>query len=396
MITLLRKLFIKDYQNVHDPKVREEHGILSSVFGIVTNFILVVLKAAAAIILALPTGGFSVALIADAVNNLTDMASSVVSLIGFKVSNKPADADHPFGHGRVEYIAGLIVSMVVVLVAVELFKSSLEKAIDGTTQSYDIVSMVILGIAILLKLFQGYFNYTMGKIIESPTLKATSVDSLTDSLATTAVLVSAILTYTLNWGFLDAYLGMAVSIFVLIAGIRMIVDTSKPLLGEAAKKSFVQDVVDYAMTHKGIQGVHDVLVHNYGPNKSFISFHAEIDAKMDILEAHDLIDNLEDDIRKKFGCEISIHMDPILIGDKATDQAKEKCLAVLKGLDEKVTLHDFRLVSGPTHMNMIFDILIPFESKVTLESAFEALKEAFKDNVPKVNFVVKMDRPFDE
>ena len=396
MVTLLRKLFIKDYADVRNPKVREQHGILSSAFGIVTNFVLVVLKATAAIVLALPTGGFSVALLADAVNNLTDMASSIVSLIGFKVSNKPADADHPFGHGRIEYIAGLIVSMVVVLVAVELFKSSLDKAIAGSYQSYDIVTMVILAIAILLKLFQGYFNFRMGKIIDSPALKATAVDSLTDSLATASVLVSAVLTYTLGWGFLDAYLGMAVSLFVLVAGIRMIVDTSKPLLGEAAKKDFVQEVVGYAMAHEGIQGVHDVLVHNYGPNKSFISFHAEIDAKTDILEAHDLIDNLEDDVRKKFGCEISIHMDPILIGDKATDQAKAKCLAVLKGLDEEITIHDFRLVSGPTHMNMIFDILVPFQSKVTLEMALASLEEAFKDNVPKVNFVVKMDRPYEE
>ncbi len=396
MITFLRKTFIKDYQNIHDPKVREKHGILSSVFGIVTNFILVALKLTAAIVMAIPTGLFSVAIIADAVNNLTDMASSVVNLVGFKAASRPADADHPFGHGRIEYIAGLIVSMLVVLVAFELFQSSIEKAIAGTTQSYDILAMVILGVSILLKLFQGYFNYAMGKTIDSPSLKATAVDSLGDSLATTAVLVSAVLTYTMGWGFLDAYLGMAVSVFVFVAGIRMIIDTSKPLVGEAAKKNYVQEIVSYALSHPGIKGVHDLLVHSYGPNKSFISFHAEIDSKTPMMEAHDMIDNLEEDIRKKFGCEVSIHMDPILIGDEATDQAKAKCMAILKALDEKITIHDFRLVSGPTHMNLIFDILVPFESDVTLEKAIEALKKGFENNVPKANFVVRLDRPFDE
>ena len=396
MITFLRKTFIKDYQNIHDPKVREKHGILSSVFGIVTNFILVALKLTAAIVMAIPTGLFSVAIIADAVNNLTDMASSVVNLVGFKAASRPADADHPFGHGRIEYIAGLIVSMLVVLVAFELFQSSIEKAIAGTTQNYDILAMVILGVSILLKLFQGYFNYAMGKTIDSPSLKATAVDSLGDSLATTAVLVSAILTYTMGWGFLDAYLGMAVSVFVFVAGIRMIIDTSKPLVGEAAKKNYVQEIVSYALSHPGIKGVHDLLVHSYGPNKSFISFHAEIDSKTPMMEAHDMIDNLEEDIRKKFGCEVSIHMDPILIGDEATDQAKAKCMAILKALDEKITIHDFRLVSGPTHMNLIFDILVPFESDVTLEKAIEALKKGFENNVPKANFVVRLDRPFDE
>lgn len=396
MITFLRKTFIKDYQNIHDPKVREKHGILSSVFGIVTNFILVALKLTAAIVMAIPTGLFSVAIIADAVNNLTDMASSVVNLVGFKAASRPADADHPFGHGRIEYIAGLIVSMLVVLVAFELFQSSIEKAIAGTTQSYDILAMVILGVSILLKLFQGYFNYAMGKTIDSPSLKATAVDSLGDSLATAAVLVSAVLTYTMGWGFLDAYLGMAVSVFVFVAGIRMIIDTSKPLVGEAAKKNYVQEIVSYALSHPGIKGVHDLLVHSYGPNKSFISFHAEIDSKTPMMEAHDMIDNLEEDIRKKFSCEVSIHMDPILIGDEATDQAKAKCVAILKALDEKITIHDFRLVSGPTHMNLIFDILVPFESDVTLEKAIEALKKGFENNVPKANFVVRLDRPFDE
>ncbi len=396
MITFLRKTFIKDYQNIHDPKVREKHGILSSVFGIVTNFILVAMKLTAAIVMAIPTGLFSVAIIADAINNLTDMASSVVNLVGFKAASRPADADHPFGHGRIEYIAGLIVSMLVVLVAFELFQSSIEKAIAGTTQSYDILAMVILGVSILLKLFQGYFNYAMGKTIDSPSLKATAVDSLGDSLATTAVLVSAVLTYTMGWGFLDAYLGMAVSVFVFVAGIRMIIDTSKPLVGEAAKKNYVQEIVSYALSHPGIKGVHDLLVHSYGPNKSFISFHAEIDSKTPMMDAHDMIDNLEEDIRKKFGCEVSIHMDPILIGDEATDQAKAKCMAILKALDEKITIHDFRLVSGPTHMNLIFDILVPFESDVTLEKAIEALKKGFENNVPKANFVVRLDRPFDE
>ena len=361
-----------------------------------TNFILVALKLTAAIVMAIPTGLFSVAIIADAVNNLTDMASSVVNLVGFKAASRPADADHPFGHGRIEYIAGLIVSMLVVLVAFELFQSSIEKAIAGTTQSYDILAMVILGVSILLKLFQGYFNYAMGKTIDSPSLKATAVDSLGDSLATTAVLVSAVLTYTMGWGFLDAYLGMAVSVFVFVAGIRMIIDTSKPLVGEAAKKNYVQEIVSYALSHPGIKGVHDLLVHSYGPNKSFISFHAEIDSKTPMMEAHDIIDNLEEDIRKKFGCEVSIHMDPILIGDEATDQAKAKCMAILKALDEKITIHDFRLVSGPTHMNLIFDILVPFESDVTLEKAIEALKKGFENNVPKANFVVRLDRPFDE
>lgn len=396
MVNFLRRVFIKDYQNTSDPKVREAHGVLSSVFGIVTNFLLVVLKAVAAIVLAIPTGMLSVALLADAINNLTDMASSLVSLVGFRAASRPADKDHPFGHGRIEYISGLIVSMVVVLVAVELFKGSLEKAIEGSVQNYDILTMAVLGIAILLKAYQGYFNFRMGKLIDSTALKATAVDSLSDVVATASVLVSAVLGYSLGWGFLDAYLGMAVSILVLVAGVRMIIDTSRPLIGEAAKKDFVEQVVSFALEHPGIKGVHDVMIHSYGPNAHFISFHAEIDAKMAMLDAHDLIDNLEEDIRKKFHAEVSIHMDPILIGDEATEAAKAQCLEILQGLDERLSIHDFRLVAGPSHLNMIFDVLVPYETQLDEAKIRSALMKGFENNVPKVNFVIRIDRPYEE
>lgn len=410
MVNFLRRLFIKDFDNVSNENVRAAHGKLAAWFGIISNLVLVAMKLAVAIILGIAAFNASalvdkaflnflpVALLADAINNLADMASSIVTLVGFKFAAKPADKEHPFGHERIEYIAGLVVSTIVIVLAVELFRSSIEKVVANSTVAYDLVTIIILAVSVLIKLLQGYFNYGMGKAINSAALKATSLDSLTDSLATFFIMVSGILSYTVGWGFLDGYMGILVSVFVIFSGIKMLRSTANPLIGEAADLSYVDEIVDDVMKHKGILGVHDVLCHSYGPTKMFISFHAEVDQKMNIVDAHDIIDNVEEDVRKKFGVEITIHMDPIAVGDPLVDKLKAEVKDELLSISPDLQFHDFRIVKGPTHTNMIFDIVLPYDEKkkITSSAIYAHLGNRFRHRDTEYKFVIHFDTPFAE
>lgn len=407
MVTLLRRLFIKDYQNVNDEAVRVKHGKVAAIFGIVSNLILVAMKITAAFLIAFSAFNAStladktlstflpMALIADAINNLSDMASSVVTLIGFKISSKPADKEHPFGHERIEYIAGLVVSTIVLVLAVELFRDSLTKVISHETVDYDITAVIVLGVAVCIKLLQSYVNRGMGKAISSEALGATALDSFTDAIATFAIMVSGILCLTLQWNFLDGYMGIVVSLFVGYSGIKMIKDTADPLIGESASNTALESsIVEEVKSHPGILGVHDVLCHSYGPTKFFVSLHAEINEKTPMLDAHDLIDNIEREIKHKYHCDITIHMDPIAVGDKLTDEIHEEVNTVLLGISKDLKMHDFRIVTGATHINVIFDILLPYDEKVTQEIIMKALEDHFKGQTPERFFVVTFDRPF--
>lgn len=404
MVLLLRKLFIKNYQNVDDEKVREKHGLLAAVFGIVSNLILVILKVTVAFLLALnivnqkpETALFSVlpmALIGDAINNLSDMTSSVVTLIGFKIAAKPADKEHPFGHERIEYIAGLIVSTIVMVLAVELFRDSLEKVIAGEQVQYELVTIIILAVSVLIKGVQSYFNFEMGKAISSNALKATSLDSLTDAIGTFLIMISGILSYTLKWNFLDGYMGLVISLFVLYSGVKMMKETADPLIGEKNDTRIQSEVVSDVLSHPEIKGVHDVLCHSYGPTKFFVSLHAEIDQKTNILQAHEIIDQIEEEIRQKFHIEITIHMDPIAIGDPLTDELKERIKEALHSLDKNIEIHDFRIVKGEEHTNVIFDILTPFDEKVTEISILDTLNKEINVGEHHYNFVIHFDHPF--
>ncbi len=404
MVTLLRKLFIKDYQNVNDEAVRSKHGFLAAVFGIISNLILVTMKLAVAFILAANIVNenpqakllsvLPMALIGDAINNLGDMASSIVTLIGFKIASKPADKEHPFGHERIEYIAGLIVSAIVMVLSLSLFRDSLSKVIDKQTVQYDLITVIILGISVLIKGIQGYFNYGMGKAISSTALKATSLDSLTDAIGTFLIMLSGILSLALKWNFLDGYMGLLISVFVFYSGVKMMKETSDPLIGEGNNATIQKEVVDDVLSHSSIKGVHDVLCHSYGPTKYFVSLHAEIDQKMDIVTAHELIDEIEEEIRRKFHCEITIHMDPIAVGDPLTDEIKTKVKDVLLRLDANIGIHDFRIVKGEKNTNVIFDIVTPFDEKLTESDILDALNAAMNDETHHYSFLIHFDHPF--
>jgi cation diffusion facilitator family transporter len=397
MVTWLRKLFVKDYEKVDQERVRAAHGKLAAWFGIITNFLIAGMKLTVAIILAAQDNWvFPMALIADAVNNFSDMGSSIVTLVGFKMASKPADKEHPFGHERIEYIAGLIVALIVVVLAIELFRDSLTKVIGNTTTSYDTLAIIILGVSVLLKLFQSYVNRGIGKAIDSLPLKATALDSFTDAIATTLIMVSAILSLTMGWNFLDGYMGIAVSLFVAYSGIRMMKETMGPLIGEAQDKDFVNKIVHDVMSHPEIKGVHDVLCHSYGPTKYFVSLHAEVDQNQKLNEIHDVIDNVEEEIKKKYGCDITIHMDPIAVGDPIVDALKAEVGDELKSISAELKFHDFRIVKGPTHTNIIFDVVLPFDQNITEPMVRTHLQRRFENRDTQYKFVIHFDRPFTE
>jgi cation diffusion facilitator family transporter len=407
MVNFFRRLFIKNYKNVGDEHVRLEHGKLAAIFGIISNLILVAMKLTVAIIIAINAMNAStatatfisflpMALIGDAINNLSDMASSIVTLVGFKISGKPADKEHPFGHERIEYVAGLIVSAIVIVLAVELFRDSLDKILANSEVRYELVTIIILAISVLIKLLQGYFNYGMGKAISSEALKATALDSTTDAIATFAILISGILSYTLHYDFLDGYMGIVVAIFVCFSGIKMIKSTANPLIGEATNKQFADEIVKFVLSHKDIHGVHDVLCHSYGPTKYFVSLHAEVDQKMSLVDAHDIIDNIEEEVKHKYHCDITIHMDPVAIGDPEVDKLKAEVGSILTSISKDLQFHDFRIVKGPTHTNIIFDVVLPFDEKITQEGIIKELETKFANRETKYHFVVHFDRPFVE
>ena len=388
MVTLLRKLFIKNYQDVNNQKVRYAHGLVASLFGIITNIALVILKLSAAVYSAYMNHWiFSMALIGDAINNTSDAASSIITLIGFKMSSKPADADHPFGHQRIEYIAGLVVAVFVIAAGLELGMSSVEKLISGETPVYDIVATVVMFVSVFLKIVQGLVNLGFGRAINSPSLKATAIDSFTDSISTFVIATLALISLFYPLEFLDGYLGLALAVLIAFSGIKMIKETSSPLIGQAADIKYVEQIKKAVLAHPSIKGVHDVICHSYGPTSIFI----------DILSIHDEIDNIEEEIRQKFGVDITIHMDPVILDDPDTNKAKQKCIDILNKFDSSLTLHDFRMVKGDTHINVIFDVVVPYEDKASNEDNIrKALEDGFADEPVHHNFVLHLDRPFAE
>jgi len=401
MLNWLRRIFIKNYEDVENPKVRFSHGIFAAVFGIITNLIIAGIKITAALILASQNEWIlPMALVGDAANNFSDMGTSIVTLIGFKMSSKPADKEHPFGHERIEYIAGLIVSIIVVVVGIELARDSIGKVVDffqtGVGITYDMVTIIILFVSILLKVMQSRVNKKIGNLIDSLPLLATAEDSRNDALATFGILLAAIFSILFNITFLDGFAGIIISILVILSGVKMAIETAKPLIGEATDKDFVKKIVNDVLNEKLVVGVHDVICHSYGPTKIFISLHAEVDQKEDIILIHDAIDNIEESIRKKYGCEITIHMDPVAVGDPIVDSYKTEVSEVLVSISKELKMHDFRVVKGKTHTNLIFDVVLPFDKQITQELILESLKDKFKNRKQTINFVIHFDIPFAE
>lgn len=351
MIDLLVNWFVKDKENIHDAKVRQSYGRLSGLVGIFCNVILFALK----LFSGLMTGAVSI--MADAFNNLSDAASSVVTLIGFYMAGKPADLDHPYGHGRIEYLSGLFVSAAILLTGVELMKSSVDKILHPEALSFSVSSVVILVISILLKLWMSRFNYKVGRRIDSEAMKATGADSLSDCVSTSAVLLGVVIAMLTGRNF-DGWFGAVVALFVCFAGFSAAKDTIQPLLGQAPDPELVKQIRERVMQEDKILGVHDLIIHDYGPGRRIISLHAEISYKEDILEAHDMIDNVERNLMEEFQCDATIHMDPVVNDDEELNQMKIRVEEAVTEENPEWKIHDFRMVCGQTHTNLIFDLVI--------------------------------------
>ena len=387
MTNFLIKHFIPNASDVKSPAVRQRYGVVSGVVGILCNALLCTAKIAAGLL----TGAVSI--VADGINNLSDGGSCVVRLLGFKMAGKPADDKHPFGHGRIEYVAGLIVSFIIVLMGVELAKTSLDKIFHPEEISFSWITPAVLGISILVKLWMCFFNRKMGDKIDSAVLRATAMDSLSDVAATSAVLAGFVIGYWARVN-LDGYLGVLVALFILYTGVSTAKGTLDLLLGEAPDPEFVKQIQQEVLSYPEIIGVHDLIVHNYGPGHSVVSLHAEVPCDVDILKIHDTIDNAERDLKKKFDCEVVIHMDPIITDDKETNEIHQKLSSIVRLLDSRVTIHDFRMVKGPTHTNLIFDIVVPHQFRLTDDQVVESLRQAVKALDARYEIVVNVDKAY--
>ena len=388
LTNFLVKTFIKDNEDIKDKSVRQKYGYLGGFTGIICNVALSAAK------IAIGMMANSIAITADAVNNLSDAASSIITLVGFKITNKPADREHPFGHARMEYISAMVVSFMVVLVGFEFLKSSFERIRNPEAIKFDIISFSVLILSIGVKLWLGRFYKNIGSRIGSKTMEASAVDSISDVI-TTAVVAASLLTSRWITFPIDGYIGLLVSAFIMYSGINLTKETLDPLLGEAPEPEFITDITERTLRYDGIIGIHDMIVHNYGPGRCVVSLHAEIPAKMDIMKAHDLIDLAEQEISEELDIHMVIHMDPINTDDKLVQETQRKIMEIITGLHEELTIHDFRIVGGEDHMNLIFDLVVPYEydEKMAMELSKE-VASAIKSGYHNYNAVIYIDRAY--
>ena len=385
----LVRLFIKDCDNVTDPAVRERYGILSGAVGIALNLLL----SAGKLFAGLMTGSISIT--ADAFNNLSDAGSSVVTLVGFKLAGQKADDGHPFGHGRMEYLAGLLVSLMILLVGVELGRSSIGKILRPEAVDFSLVSTGILAASILVKLWMGQFNRGLGRKIGSAAMAATAADSLSDAVATAAVLAGTLVNRFAHVN-IDGWVGLAVAVFILRSGWGAAKDTINPLLGESPDPELVKQLRELVLSHPQVVGMHDLIIHDYGPGRRLCSFHAEVPQDADILDAHDAIDHIEREIKEKFGIETTVHMDPIATADEKVNQLRRQVADLARVVEPEMTIHDFRVVRGPTHTNLIFDAVVPHKCRLTDEEVQERLRRAVTTLDATYQAVIQLDRAYVE
>ena len=388
MTKLLLKLFIKDYENTNDLVVRGKYGVLSGLVGIVTNLILCSIKIFAGLI----SGSLSI--MADGINNLSDAGSSIVTMVGFKLATLPPDEEHPFGHERIEYISGMIVAFIIVIIGLSLLKSSIEKIINPTPVDANVYVYIILVSSILLKLWQGMFNRKVGKKINSTAILATAQDSLNDVISTFVVLVGIIVSILTSLN-IDGYLGILVSLFILKSGIDLVRETAKPLIGVAPSKEEVEEISNKILSYDGILGIHDLVFHSYGPNKKFITVHTEVDASVNVMLSHDMIDNIERDFKYDLNIDLVIHMDPVDIQDENTNFYKKVVQEIIENYDSTFSIHDFRIVSGPTHTNLLFDLVIPVKYKLKPAQVKAEIKELISQYDNKLFAVIQIDQLYD-
>ncbi len=385
MTKLLIKLFVKNYSDTNNRVVRQSYGTMTSIVGIIVNFLLFVGK------FTIGTVFGSVAISADAINNLSDAGSSFISLISFKISSKPADREHPFGHARIEYIASMAVGVIVLLIGFDLLKESFFKILTPSPMSKSVVVLVVLLISILAKLWLGVFYKSISKKINSEILKAASADSFSDVLSTGATLVSALIWMLFDFN-IDAYVGLVVSIFILVAGLKILNENKNIILGSAPDPETIEIIKSTALADDRIIGIHDLLVHSYGAGATIASFHAEVDGRENFFEVHDLVDNIEKQLLSEHNITCTIHLDPVVTDDEQINALKLKVENVVKGINEKFRIHDFRCVVGPTHTNLIFDIEIPFEEKKTNKDILTLVEAKIKEIDSTYFVVASVDR----
>lgn len=352
MIEFLIRRFVPDWQQVQRTDVRERYGTLAAVVGILSNIFLCIIKG----LIGLFSG--SIAVTADAVNNLSDAGSSVITLLAFKIAGKPADEEHPYGHARMEYISGMAVSFIIILLGLELMGSSFEKILHPEEVGVSALTYLVLIVSIAVKLWQGMFNRNLGKRISSEALQATAADSLNDVFSTGAVLLST-LVYQFTAIPIDGWVGMLVAIFITVSGVKLIMETGSPLLGQAPDPQMVRELEEKITAYDGVIGIHDLQVHNYGPGRVFATVHAEVPANRDILVSHDIIDNIEREVGHEMNLNLVIHMDPVVTDDERLNQLHAQVQQIVAGIDSNLSMHDFRAVFGPTHTNLVFDVVVP-------------------------------------
>lgn len=374
MTEFLLSHFVKGYPEVNDPQVRARCGNLAGLVGICCNLLL----SAGKFLAGLLTG--SVAISADAVNNLSDASSSIITLLGFRLAARPADDEHPYGHGRTEYLSGLAVSVMILLIGAELAKTSIQKILSPEPITTGMVSILILAASILVKFWMAAFNRHVGQLIRSATLEATAADSRNDVISTGAVLIATLLQMRFGWN-LDGYMGLAVAAFILWSGWGLVKDSIAPLLGQTPDPELVRHIADVTLSYPGVLGIHDMIVHDYGPGRQFASLHAEMAASADVLESHDTIDRIEKYFLEQEGLHVVIHYDPIVTDDSETGEARAFFAAEAKKLDPRLSIHDLRMVPGTTHTNVIFDLVLPRE----LDSRASELKHALQEAAQRKN-----------
>lgn len=384
MITLLAKKFIKNYKDYKDAKVRESYGTLTGIVGICLNLILFACK--------FTVGAISgvISITADAFNNLTDAGSSLIAFIGFKLANKPTDRDHPFGHGRIEYVAGFIVSIIIFLVGYELLKTSIDKLINPTASTPSYYLIIVLGLSILVKLYMFYYNKKIGEKIDSSVLRATSTDSISDCLATSVVVLSVIVNYLFHIQ-VDGIVGIIIVAFIWFTGYKSAKETIGLLLGQAPDGEYVKSIEKTVLESKYVLGIHDLIVHNYGPSSYFITFHAEVPSNCDINDVHDEIDDIEHKLEKTYKCIAVIHMDPIVVDDDKLNEMKVFVQNSVAEIDPQFKIHDFRMTQGATHTNLIFDLVITRDTKMTNEQILQTLKQKIKSKDNTCNVVCQIE-----
>ena len=387
MTNLLIKLFVKNKDDLSSAQGRGAYATLASVTGIVLNVLLFVGKLVLGLVAA------SVAIVADAFNNISDAGSAVIALIGFRLAAKPVDKEHPLGHGRLEYVAAFIVDMLIVLVGFELLKTSVEKIITPTLPNVGNVTLILLGVAILVKFWLFFFYRQIAKKINSSAIKGAAFDSLSDCFATGLVLASALIARF--WGVaIDGYAGILVALFIGFAGVKAAKETIDLLLGSPPDPEFIKSIYAFTQNYPRIVGIHDVMVHDYGVGRQIVSFHAEVPADSDINVVHEEVDQLERDMHEKFGCIVTVHLDPIVVNDPIVQGLREFCETSAKEVHPDFSIHDFRMTKGETKINLIFDLLLPVDCKMSAAEAEKAVSLKICEQNPDYSCVIRAEHPF--